>query len=71
MFKHLIVEKQNPDYDVQYYAIECKALSFDGGSLILFEDAEMHHVKAAFSPNGWTLCRWGSPEEIEKLTHEI
>ncbi|MHD0252641.1 hypothetical protein ACQZES_05530 [Corynebacterium diphtheriae] len=39
--------------------VECASLSFDGGSLICFKDAEMQQVVAAFSPQGWKSCTWG------------
>lgn len=45
-------------------AVECSALSFDGGSLICFEDEAMTRVKAAFSPGGWLRARWDTNGEV-------
>ena len=38
--------------------IDIGSMSFDGGSLILFSDAERHSPKAAYGPGGWLHWRW-------------
>lgn len=45
-------------------AVECVALSFDGGSLICFADKAMTKVKTAFGPGGWLRARWARDGEI-------
>lgn len=45
-------------------AVDCLHLSFDGGSLICFEDEAMTRVKAAFSPGGWLRARWDTNGEV-------
>lgn len=45
-------------------AVDCVALSFDGGSLICFEDQAMTKVKAAFGPGGWLRARWAKDGEV-------
>lgn len=46
-------------------AVDCVALSFDGGSLICFEDQAMTRVKAAFGPGGWMRARWAAHGEVQ------
>ena len=51
-------EEDRSDY------VECVSLSFDGGSLICFADKSMRQVRAAYSPAGWTRCRWVDYSEV-------
>ena len=45
--------------------IRCQALSFDGGSLILFVDPAMTRVVAAYGPAGWLHGRWSDEVRSE------
>lgn len=45
-------------------AVDCVALSFDGGSLICFEDQAMTKVKVSFGPGGWMRARWAKDGEV-------
>lgn len=38
--------------------IDVGSMSFDGGSLILFADAERQAPKVAYGPGGWLCWRW-------------
>lgn len=38
--------------------IDAGAMSFDGGSLILFSDPDRRVPKAAYGPYGWLHWRW-------------
>lgn len=61
----LLVERPHQvDGETVEDAVECTALSFDGGSLICFEDHAMKNVKAAFGPGGWLRARWAKDDEI-------
>lgn len=41
------------------------SLSFDGGSLIIFEDGDRCIVKCAYGPGGWLSFEWKEPDDGE------
>lgn len=43
------------------------SMSFDGGSLILFEDGENRTVKAAYGPGGWLKFEWKEPPDDREV----
>lgn len=43
--------------------VRAQSMAFDGGSLILFEDAEQRKPVAAYSPYGWLHWRWLDDDE--------
>lgn len=45
--------------------IKVGSLSFDGGSLIVFEDCDNRIVKAAYGPGGWLSFEWKEPDDGE------
>ncbi|WP_257183422.1 hypothetical protein [Corynebacterium cystitidis] len=49
-----IVEKPDGTCD----RVDVESMSFDGGSLVLFSDAQRTRPKAAYSPTGWQVWRW-------------
>ncbi|AGG66879.1 hypothetical protein [Corynebacterium callunae] len=46
-------------------AVQCVCLSFDGGSLICFDDEDMRVVKVAFGPGGWLRARWAEDGDVQ------
>ncbi len=44
------------------------SLSFDGGSLILFEDGSRQIVKRGYGPGGWLSFEWKEPPDGEVQT---
>lgn len=45
--------------------IRVGSLSFDGGSLVMFEDGDNRIVKAAYGPGGWLSFEWKEPDDGE------
>lgn len=41
------------------------SMSFDGGSLIVFEDGDNRSVKVAYGPGGWLKFEWREPPDGE------
>lgn len=48
--------------------LKAGSLSFDGGSLIIFEDGDNRIVKAAYGPGGWLSFEWKEPADGEVRT---
>lgn len=62
--KHRWAHVRTPDSD-DY--ISAGSLSFDGGSLIIFEDNNSRVVKAAYGPGGWLSFEWKEPPSGSKV----
>lgn len=45
--------------------VKVGSLSFDGGSLIVFDDADNRTVKRAYGPGGWLSFEWKEPPDGE------
>lgn len=43
--------------------VKVGSLSFDGGSLIVFEDGDRQIVKRAYGPGGWLSFEWKEPPD--------
>ena len=45
--------------------VKVGSMSFDGGSLIIFEDGDNRTVRAAYGPGGWLTFEWKEPPDGE------
>lgn len=47
--------------------VKVGSLSFDGGSLIVFDDPDRRIVKRAYGPGGWLTFEWKEPENASEV----